>query len=182
MKIKKATNPIEDFINFELDIEYEFELIEKEDWKGLLLLKEKQLRNHPDDLNAVESYAEALILNKKFQDAIDFIRPYYEKYYEEDGFGIHPIMDALIGLEKTENDFIWLKTPNILRLDNTTLNLSIKLLKGKRKPVSVSDLHSQLLYHCDYITFDDEELSTFLLKNSKHFNFTGDVFVKIKLK
>ena len=181
MNIKKATNPIDDFINLELDIEYEFELIEKEDWKGLLLLKEKQLKNHPNDLYAIESYAEALILNKKFQNAIDFLMPYYKKYYEE-GFGIHPIMDALIGLEKTENEFVWLKTPNILRLDSKTLNLCIKLLKGKRKPVNVSDLHSQLLDHSDYITFESDELSTFLLKNSKHFIFTGDVFVKIKLK
>jgi hypothetical protein len=165
--------------------EYEFSLIEKEDWKGLLKLREQEIKKHPDDFNVLESYGEALVLNKRYQEAIDFLTPLYKIHYDED-FGITQIMDALIGLGKTEKDFEWTKIPNILRLDKKTLDLCIKSLKGKRKPLSIAELYLKLMEVSDYITFKEDDLSLLLLENSKFFTFIGDksfsFYFKVKLK
>ena len=174
--------------------EYDFEeweddkiLFEKEDWVGLLKLRHKRAEKQPSDLYAQQRYAEALILNKKYKEALDLVSPLYQENHES-GFGISEILDALFGLGKTEKDFSWISKPSILRLDQNTLDLCIEYLKGKRKYVSVTNIYVKLIMHADYSTFNEKQLAEFLLKNSQTFDFTGnkeyywDIELKLKKK
>jgi hypothetical protein len=175
----------EDFYNDLEDWEADANLINKEDWKGLLQLREERARNHPEDLFAQQRYGEALVLNKKYSEAIDFFTPLYKMYYEE-GFGIHEIMDALIGLGKTEKDFNWVTEPKIYRLNKQILDLCIKTLKGKRKHISIFNVYEPFLFDADFIAFSEDDLAEFLLKYPEIFSFDGDrsfpKFLNVKLK
>jgi hypothetical protein len=160
-------------------------LYDKEDWVGLLKLSENDAKKHPADLYAQQRYAEALNLNKKYQDTINFITPLYEKNFES-GFGIKEIIDALYGLGKTENNFKWIKRPTLLKLDSVTLDLCIKLLRPKRKLVSITDIYCDLILNADYCFFNESELGQFLVLQFDIFNIQRDndfiMDSKIKLK
>ena len=174
----------EDYDDFE-EWEGDADLINEEDWKGLLKLREQRARSKPDDLYAQDRYGEALILNQKYQQALDYIIPYYQVYHELK-FGISRIMDALIGLGKTEKDFNWIKEPKVLRLDQTTINLCKIYLKGKKRFINVLDLYVSLMDVADYLTFKEQEFSDFLRKNVTDFICIGestyyyDLSIKLK--
>jgi hypothetical protein len=160
-------------------------LFENEDWINLLELREERAKNAPSDLYAQQRFAEALNLNKRFADTLDFITPIYHNNYET-GFGIHEIIDALYGLGKSENDFNWIVKPKVIKLDSDALKLCVDFLKLKRKPSSITDLYCDLIMHGDYSSFDEEQLGAFLLKNINTFEIKSDSVyfwdMKIKLK
>ena len=152
---KQSNDEYDEYDDFE-EWEGDADLINEEDWKGLLKLSEQRAKSKPDDLYAQERYGEALILNQKYQQALDYIIPYYQVYHELK-FGISRIMDALIGLGKTEKDFNWIKMPKVLRLDQSTINLCKTNLKGKRSFTTVLDLYFSLMHMADYLTFKEQE-------------------------
>jgi len=162
-------------------------LFEKEDWVGLLNLRQVRAKKQPSDLYAQQRYAEVLILNKKYKEALDFIGPLYEENHEF-GFGISEILDALFGLGKTENDFEWITKPEIFKLDKRTLNRCIEFLKGKSKYASMLDVYGKLLMQADYLAFNEKELTEFLIQDTMPFDFTGnkeffwDIEIKLKKK
>jgi len=160
--------------------DYDFEewegdanLIDNENWVGLLELRKQKAQKRPLDLYAQQRLAEALVINKKYIEAIEFLKPLYSVNYDS-GFGIHEILDALYGLGKTEDDFNWIIKPNIFRLDKELINKCIVLLKGKRKHVSVVTIFCDLMMEADYLAFNEEKLCEFLLKNDNLFDFIGD--------
>lgn len=165
------------------DWEDDYNLVEKEDWAGLLKLRDERAKKKPSDLYAQQRFAEALNLNKKYRETLDFISPIYEKNYES-GFGISEIMDALFGLEKTEDDFNWITKPIILKLDDYSLNLCLATLKGRRKYISLTDIYMNILMQADYLTFNAKELAEFLLQKPNLFDVKGDknYFFDIELK
>jgi hypothetical protein len=169
---KQNNDEFEDYDEFE-EWEGDADLINEEDWKGLLKLREQRARSKPDDLCAQDRYGEALILNQLFQQALDYLTPYYQAYHEQE-FGIDRIMDALIGLGKTEKDFHWIKMPRVLRLDQSTINLCKINLKGKRSFTKVLDLYFSLMYMADYLTFKEQEFSDFLRINVNDFICIGE--------
>jgi hypothetical protein len=181
---KQYDDEHEDYDDFE-EWEGDADLINEEDWEGLLKLREQRARSKPDDLYAQERYGEALILNQQYQQALDYITPYYQVYHELK-FGIGQIMDALIGLGKTEKDFNWIKEPQVLRLDQTTIDLCKINLKGKKRFTKVLDLYFSLMFVADYLTFKEQEFSDFLRKNVADFIFIGegtdyyDLSIKLK--
>lgn len=177
-------------MTFEDDFEDDFEdweadanLYDEEDWIGLLNLREERAKKQPSDLYAQERYAEALIFNKKYKEALDFLTPLYRKNYDS-GFGICEILDALFRLGKNEDDFAWIEKPDVLKLDKNTLDFCLELLKGKRKHVSLFQLYSDLLMHADYLKFNEKELSEFLVNYTEVFDFIGDKtdFFDLKIK
>nr|WP_320117443.1 hypothetical protein [uncultured Marinifilum sp.] len=144
-------------------------LYEKEDWPNLLKLREERAKKYPDDLYAQQRFAEALNLNNKFEDTLDFITPYYQDNYES-GFGICEIIDALKGLDRTENDYDWIVKPTIIKLDSDTLKLCAEFLKPKRKPSSVPDIYCDLMMKGDYVDFNGEQLGIYLSENPDIFD------------
>jgi hypothetical protein len=148
-------------------------LLEKKDWIGLLKLREKRAKKQPSDLYAQQRFVQALILNKKYKDALDVIIPIYKDNYES-GFGVSEIMDALLGLGKTEDDFEWIKKPSILQLDQRTINKCLSILKEKRKYISVVEVYLDLMLQADYLTFDEKGLTDLLMQDSTYFDFKID--------
>lgn len=170
--------------------EYDFEewegdatLVDEEDWPGLVKLRKARAEKRPDDLYALQGYGEALVLNEKYKEAIEFLSPLYHKYYDL-GFGVYEILDALYGLGKSEKDFEWIIQPKILKLDQNTLDLCVSYLKGKRKHRSVVEISGELIMLADYCAFDDDELSTFLMGHPSIFDIKGDkdFFFDVELK
>lgn len=163
--------------------EGDYELYEKEDWVGLLNLREKDAKKHPSDLYAQQRYAEALNLNKRYKDTLDFIEPLYKTNYEV-GFGVHEIVDALFGLGKTEDDYNWINKPDILKLDSNLINLCTELLKPKRKSVSVTDIYCDLIVKSDHCTFNELELGEYLVELTDIFvvQIDNDYIMGSKLK
>ena len=165
--------------------EGDYELYEKEDWVGLLKLREKDAKKHASDLYAQQRYAEALNLNKRYKDTLDFISPLYKANHEV-GFGIHEIVDALYGLCKTEDDYNWISKPDILKLDSYMIKLCTDLLKSKRKSVSVTDIYCDLIVKSDYCTFNEQELGDYLVGFTDIFDVQVDndyiMDSKLKLK
>jgi len=167
--------------------EVDYELYEKEDWVGLLNLREKDARKHPSDLYAQQRYADALNLNKRFQDTLNFIAPLYQENFEI-GFGIQEIVDALYGLGKTESDFIWINKPLILKLDYDTVQFCVDLLKSKRKFISINAIYGDLIIKADYCKFNESELAEYLVRFTDTFeiqldnDFIMDSKLKVKKK
>jgi len=171
-------------IDFEV-WEIEASLYEQEDWIGLLDLHKRQAEKYPTDLHRQEDYAIALNLNKKYAETIKLLEPLYRKNYEI-GFGVSEIMEALVGLNKTEDDFDWVKKPTILKLDEKTINLCAEFFKRKRKPRSVSEIYSHLLTKADYLNFDEGSLAKYILNFSNLFDIIEESSdfqnIQIKLK
>lgn len=153
----------EEQIDFE-DWEDEADCINREDISRLLKIQKAQALKNPTDLPKQEKYAIALNLNKKYEETLKLLEPLYRKNYES-WFGINEIMEALLGLNKTEKDFQWIKKPLILRLDEETLKLCVEFLKGKNKPYSISKIYQYLLVKANYLLFTEEELSYFLIRH-----------------
>lgn len=149
------------------------------------LRKVKAMRN-PDNLAQQLEYGDVLILNNKYQEAIDFFYPIYQKHYE-DGIGVGQIYVSLIGLGKTEKDFKWIVPPRILRLNKATLDMCTKILSENNEVVYILDLFDEIfLRRSDHITFDEFEFSDFIIQNSDNFILIGDpakpLYFEIKLK
>ena len=181
---KQSDDEYEDFDDFE-EWEGDADLINEKNWKGLLKLREQRAKSNPDDLYDQQRYDEALVLNKKYHEAIDYLTPYYQ-FYHEVGFGISEIMGALIGLGKTEKDFKWINEPTVLRLDQSTIDLCRKILNGKKNYTKLLDLYFLLMNKADYFTFKEQEFSDFLRKKVNDFACIGksndflDLRIKIK--
>jgi hypothetical protein len=170
-----------DFEEWEADSNY----IDKEDWKGLLELRSKRDFNKQSDLYAQQRYAEALILNKLFREAIDFLSPLYIKHHDV-GFGIQEIIQGLYGLGKTEDDFPWISKPDIIKLDQNMIQRCMDFMTGKRKPTSVIDIYGHFLMNSDFMDFNEKTLGLFLHEKTNLFEIIGDKTepydLKFKLK
>jgi len=175
----------EDDLSYIDDWEEDCSLFENEDWAGLLNLRKERIIKNPEDLNAQQRYIEALNLNKKYIEALAVVIPIYKENYDE-GFGIHEIMEALIGLGKTENDFNWIKKPRIFELDQITLKLCVDFLKTKRKFITVREIYGELFMEYDYLKFDENQFGEFLVSCTNEFTIQLNkdyvVYSKIMLK
>ncbi len=158
-------------------------LFEKEDWVGLLKLREDRAKNQPSDLYAQQRFAEILNISKKHKKALDLITPLYQKNHKS-GFGVHEIINALYGLGKSENDFNWISKINVLNLDPITLELCVDYLKPKRKTINIIEIYNELIINADYCNFDEQRLAEFLVNHPEKIEIKRDSenFLDIQLK
>ena len=165
------------------DWEEDYNLINAENWPGLLEFRRKKALKRPSDLHAQEAYAEALNLNKKHRETIDFLRPLYAENWDI-GFGISVILDALYAQGKTEDDFDWIKKPEILKLDHSMIGFCREQLINKRKPYEVWQLHTAMIMKFDYVAFNESELVAFIFQCNEIFEISGegDHFSDLKVK
>lgn len=154
------------------DWEDDYNLIQKEDWTGLLKLRKERAKKNPNNIYDQWRYGEALVLNKKFNEAVEFLTPIYFKNPDFDD-AIHTILDALYSMGKTENDFNWMGKPFILKLDKKTRDLCVDFLKNRRKRISLSEINNHLLIKGAYLTFNESELANDLM-NDPRFDIIGD--------
>ena len=160
-------------------------LYQEENWPELLKLRKERALKDPSDLHAQEAYAIALNLNKKYDETLEFLRPIYRENWDC-GFGIAEIIDALYALGKTEDDFDWINKPEILKIGPDTIDFCKDYLKNKRKPVSITEIHTDMIPKFDYIAFEANDLADYLSEHKDIFEISGeneDFFYKeVKLK
>ena len=137
-------------------------LIENQDWVGLVKLRKERAEKNPNDLYCQWRYGEALIYNKEFDKALRFLTSIYkiDPYYLD---VIQSILDALYGLERTENDFNWVEKPEILRLDDKTKRICEDFLRTKKKPIPFLSLYEYLIIGFDYLKFQEKALYEYLI-------------------
>ena len=163
------------------DWEDDADLFYKEDCPELLKLRKTRYESNPSDPYNQYRFAEALILNKYYIQAIGFLTPIYNDDPEFIDI-IHLILDALFAQGKTEIGFKWIDIPEVLRLDNKTKDLCTEILKNKRKPLPLFELHARLMLTDAYLTFNELELAKFL-KTDNNFDIQGEEpFLDCKLK
>lgn len=164
--------------------EAEYAIYENNDWTGLLNLRKRELEKRPTNLNAQHSYAEALILNKKYEEALEYMTPLYNENFDRP-FGEVPILDALYGLGKTINDFKWKIRPDIHELNYKLLKTCKNMLKSKRNYREIISLFNELQSNGYYCVFGQIEFAKYLIKHEDIFSVEIDQnnleFSKIKL-
>lgn len=162
-----------DFDNYDFEEwEGDYQLIQEEDWAGLVKLRKQKAEKNLHDLHRQWRYGEALVLNQEFKLALEFLTPIYKREPEHMDV-IHSILDALYGLGKTEKDFDWIEKPVVLKLNDETKNLCKDFLKNKRKPIPFTSLYEHLIFQSYYLTFKENDLYVYL-KTDGLFKFSGN--------
>jgi tetratricopeptide (TPR) repeat protein len=141
------------------------ELLEKEDYPGLVEFCERELARHPGDLYGHGRLGNAYVLNGQYDRAIECMGKIHRNNPDVEDFQ-HVILDALFGLGKTEEDYEWVAAPRVLRLGQPVLDICYGYLRPKRKPRSVDELKTELLMQ-GYCTFSCDELMAALAADSR---------------
>jgi tetratricopeptide (TPR) repeat protein len=159
---------------------------DKQDWKGLLKLRERYAKLNENDLYAQWRLGEAYILNGEYQKAIEILSNLHIKY--PDFLDVqYSILDALFALNKTEKDFKWIERPTVILLDKDILDRCYDYLKNKRKPRTISDLYSGFVMLQGYVRFSEKEIFESLVTDGRFIvdgdgEYTFDTKVKVVLK
>jgi len=156
------------------DWEDDYELINKGDYEGLKMLRQKIAKDNPEDIHAQWRLGEAYVLCKEYEKAIDYLETLYGNN-PDDGDIEHSILDALFALGKSERDFKWVSIPKVLRLNKEISDFCYEYLKGKRKARELDEVFCQLIVE-GYLTFDEEELLNYLIKDGR-FEFQNDTYI-----
>ena len=150
------------FDDFE-DWEPYAQLIEKQDYPGLVRYCKKRAEQRPDDLYARYNLGHAYVLNGEYGNAIEFMSVHHRKHPWIGDYQ-YVILDALFALGKDEGDFNWVEKPVVLRLSENILDACYEFLKPKRKPHSVTDLYVEFVMK-GYLLFTEEDLYDALLNH-----------------
>lgn len=157
--------------------EGDFELIQEQNYEGLLKLRKSRAFDNPDDLYAQYYYGEALVLNKMYDEAINFIRPIYIQNPDIDDF-VFVILDALYLSGRTEKDFEWIEYPEVKKIDNEILRECYKCIRiygNSHINVVMGHLSGKYL---SYLGFSEAKLLE-SLKNDPRFNINKDNTVSL---
>ncbi len=160
------TSTIDDnnYQDFE-DHEVYSDLIEKQNYEGLILFCKNRLKSNPDDVYGQCRLGEAYVLNGEYEEAIYFVTPYLKGFPDNEGFQ-SVVLDSLYKLGRTENDYDWIQKPDIVELNNEILNYFYDLLKPKRKPRSIYILYGEL-YMKGYVRFSENDLLAAFKKDAR---------------
>ena len=84
----------DNFDNYDFEEwEGDYQLIQEEDWAGLVKLRKYKAEKNLHDLHSQWRYGEALVFNQEFQKALNFLTPIYKNEPEYEDV-IHSILDA----------------------------------------------------------------------------------------
>lgn len=145
--------------------EYYQELIENEDYAGLVQYCEKRAKKNPDDLYAQYYLGDAYFLNGEYKKAIEYMAEHHKKHPWNTDYQ-HVILDSLFALGQTENDFNWIEKPKILRMSTEIVDTCYKFLKPKRKTRSIIVLYTQFVME-GYLLFSEKDLFNAFLNDQR---------------
>lgn len=154
----------DDFIDFEA-WEVHADLMEKNDYPGLVKYCEGQVSRRPDDLYAQIRLGEAYLLNGQYNVAIQRMGDCHRKYPDISEFS-RLILDALFALGKTEDDYEWIQKPRILTIGPPVLDACYEYLRPKRKPRDVETLRNEFMSK-GYLKFSSEDLLKALIEDDR---------------
>lgn len=147
------------------DWEEDYYYFNSGNWNGLIKYRERMAKNYPEDSDAQWRLGEAYVLNGEFGKALEFLAKLY--YKEPDNINVqHSILDALFGLDRTENDFNWIEKPLILRLNIESIDICYNFIKPKRNPKEINELYIYLMEY-GYLTFEEEDLLEAILNDGR---------------
>jgi len=157
--IQQKTEQMEDF---EIGV-YDSELYYSGKLEEWLEFRVKQYEFYPNDHGTRYRIAEALIMNNKNEEALEYL----EKFHIDEPTDIdfnQQIIDALLKLGKTKNEFNWKQIPPTLKLDVKLQSEIISIMKSKRKrKMKLSNVYISLM--SDVLEFSETELTNYLRKS-----------------
>jgi len=163
-------NSIDDEFDYTEDWECDFQLIEDEDYEGLIKYRKECLKRYPNDSDTKWRLGEAFILNQEYEKALDYFKSIYNEEYDNVNVQ-YSILDCLYALKIDENDFEWIEKPEIVTKEEA-VGKCYEYLKNKRKKHSIYQLYIELMIR-GYLPFKEKELYE-LLKEDKRFDIEED--------
>jgi tetratricopeptide (TPR) repeat protein len=145
----------DEFLEFEAWEPYQ-ELLDKEDYPGLVRYCEQRGEQHPNDQYEQYYLGDAYVSNGEYEKAIEFMSEHHRKHPWNEDYQ-HVILDALFALGRTEDHFNWSERPVILRMSRDVLDTCYKFLRPKRKPLAISELYLEFISK-SYLLFTEEDL------------------------
>ncbi len=136
--------------------EIDYELREKEDYKGLIGHYQTIFEWASDGVLGLHQLGEAYVLNGEPEKAIELLSEPHRQHPRNREFQ-RVILDALFALGKDEDDFEWVERMPIYRLDASVLDRCYGYLNGRRKPRTVHELQCEITLD-GYCVFTPQEL------------------------
>jgi tetratricopeptide (TPR) repeat protein len=160
--------------------EEDYELLQEEKYEELLKLRKSKAIKNPNDLYAQYYYGQALVYNKMYNEAIDYLTPFYFENpdYEDIQF---VILDSLYLSGRNEMDFKWIEMPKIKKIDNELLNECYKCLR-KNGTTNIDVLMGHLAgKYFIYLGFSEADLVE-SLKNDLRFYISSENEISLTKK
>ena len=157
----QAWDGIDEFEEWQADDHF----LRKENYAGLVKLRERRLVRRPGELHAEIELGEAYVLNGEYEKALAWLSELHQKDPDHPDIQ-HLILDALFATGKNEDDFPWVIKPDVIRLSSAVLDQCAEALKGKRNPRSVEELYCKLM-GWDYLHFTSDELLAALKQDDR---------------
>ena len=132
------------------------QLTDRQDYAGLMRLCRQRLERFPDDHGAALDVADAYVQAGQFEEAIAFVRPYYEADPEDFDFQ-HCILAALAGMGKAWEEFPWKSPLPVVKMSRGVLDECYRFLLPKRKPRSVWELYERFITR-GHLLFSQDDL------------------------
>lgn len=148
-----------------LDLARRVELIENEDYEGLVRYFEKLVAARPDDAYAVRDLGEAHVLNGDPERALEILERLHARVPRDET--IHwVILDALYALGRDERDFDWRYRVRVVHLGDAVLDACAGYLRRERRTRYAEDLYWALL-RVGYCAFSVEDLVAALAEDRR---------------
>jgi hypothetical protein len=165
---------------FDVYCENHSELMQRQDYAGLIRLCRQRLKRHPHDPYAVTDVADAYVQAGQFEQSLAFAGPYYEA--DPESYDLQAcILAALAGLGKAWDEFAWKSPPPIVRMSDGVLDECYRFMQPKRKPRFVSELYG-LFIGRGHLLFSEDDLLRALLAD-RRFVVTGeDMFAEVSVR
>lgn len=162
LDVPEAWDGIDPFEEWEADDYF----LRKENYVGLVKLRERRLARRPGELDTQIGLGEAYVLNGEHEKALAWLSKLHRKVPDHPDIQ-HLILDALFATGMNEDDFPWVVKPEVIRLSSAVLEQCAEALKGKRKPRSLDELYAKLLIAWDNLHFTSDELLAALKQDSR---------------
>ena len=154
-------------------------LLDQRDYAGLIRRCRQRFERYPDDPYAVDDLADAYVQAGQFEQAIAFVRPYYEA--EPDSFDFqHCILAALAGMGKAWDEFPWKSPPPLVEMSAGVLDECYRFLRPKRNPRSVFELYALFITR-GHLLFSEDDLLRELLADGRFVVAERDAFPAVSV-
>ena len=138
------------------ELEVKFDLINRQDYAGLVAYVEGIVARRPDDHCTLKDLGEAHAMNSEPERGLEVLESLYRRVPHLAGLQ-WVILDVLFALGLDEGDFEWVEKPVVVRLDAGTLNACVEILDRDREVGDIEGLYYRLLGR-GYCAFSEEEL------------------------